>query len=110
MLRPFAPSLRCTLAALAMLAAISPAGAQQVVAIVNGEPITAVDIVQRTRLIQISTHKTADRQTVLNELIDEKLKLQIAKRYKLDITDTEVDNAFNGIAHRARSTPAALAQ
>src|SRR5256885_9442064 len=82
-----------------------PAAAQQVVVVINGDPITAIDIAQRTKLIQISAHKTPTRQEVLDELIDEKLKLQIAKRYKLDITDSEVDETFKSIASRAGSTP-----
>jgi peptidyl-prolyl cis-trans isomerase SurA len=83
----------------------APAAAQQVVVLINGDPITAIDITQRSKLIQISTHKAPARQEVLDELIDEKLKLQVAKRYKLEITDSEVDAAFKNIATRAGSTP-----
>jgi len=103
---------RPTAAALAALvmAWCWPAGAQQVVVVVNGSPITAIDIVQRGKLIQISTHKTPTRQEVLDELIDERLKLQVAKRYQLDITDKEVNEAFNNIAARAGSTPDKFAQ
>src|SRR5215211_7246261 len=75
------------------------AAAQQVVARINGDPITAIDIAQRSKLIQVSAHKTPTRQEVIDELIDEKLKLQTAKRYKLEITDTEVDDAFKNIAN-----------
>ena len=51
----------------------------QIVALVNGEPITALDIAQRTKLIQLSTQKTPSRQEVLDELIDDKLKVQLAQ-------------------------------
>jgi peptidyl-prolyl cis-trans isomerase SurA len=88
----------------------APAAAQQVVALVNGEPITALDVTQRSKLIQVSTHKTPPRQEVLDELIDEKLKLHVARRYKLDITTAEVDASFNNIATRAGSTPQQFAQ
>jgi peptidyl-prolyl cis-trans isomerase SurA len=109
--RTIAPAWRAALAAMAFAAAAPlPAAAQQVVVLVNGDPITALDIVQRTKLIQISAHRAAPRQEVLDELIDEKLKLQVAKKYKLDITDTEVDNAFNNIASRAGTTPQAFGQ
>jgi len=102
-------------AVLALAAAVTPlswapARAQQVAAVVNGEPITAVDIAQRSRLIELTSHKQPPRQEVLEELIDEKLKIQIAKRYKLDITDSDVNNAFNSIATRSRTTPQAFAQ
>jgi len=38
------------------------ANAQQVVVIVNGDPITALDIEQRSKLNQLSTHKTGNSQ------------------------------------------------
>lgn len=109
---PMLSRLAATIVLAAVLAPVpwAPARAQQVVAMVNGEPITAVDIAQRTRLIALSSHKTAPRQEVLDELIDEKLKLQIAKRYKLEITETEVNAAFNNIATRSRSTAQQFAQ
>src|SRR5262245_1417508 len=47
---------------LAALAWPTTASAQQVVVIVNGEPITALDIEQRSKLTQLSTHKTPSRQ------------------------------------------------
>src|SRR5262245_54909599 len=72
--------------AIAVATVSLPAAAQQVVVVVNGDPITAIDIAQRTKLLQISTHRTPSRQEVLDELIDEKLKLQVAKRYKLEVT------------------------
>jgi peptidyl-prolyl cis-trans isomerase SurA len=108
-------SLMCRIAA-ALIAIVTvavlpaPALAQQVVALVNGEPITALDVSQRAKLIEISTRKAPTRQEALEELIDEKLKLFIARRYKLDITEKEVDTAFNGIASRAGSTPQQFTQ
>jgi peptidyl-prolyl cis-trans isomerase SurA len=87
----------------------SAARAQQVVVVVNGEPITAVDVAQRSRLIALSSHKSPPREEVVNELIEEKLKLQIAKRYKLEVTESEVNTSFNSIAIRSRTTPQAFA-
>jgi len=105
---------RCTAAAVALLAVTAlwhgPATAQQVVAVVNGDPITALDIASRSKLLQVSTHKTPTRQEVIDELIDEKLKLQIAKRYKLEITDSEIESSFANIAQRAGTSPDKFAQ
>jgi len=78
--------------------------------VVNGDPITAIDIAQRSKLLQISTHREPPRQEVIDELIDERLKLQVAKRYKLEISDSEVDNTFNGIASRAGTSSEKFAQ
>src|SRR5215470_2399660 len=84
--------------------------AQTVVVFVNGEPITSLDIDQRVKLIEVSTHKPPSRQEALNELIDEKLKVQIGKRYGLDIPDKEIDSSFNAMARRAHQTSKQFAE
>jgi peptidyl-prolyl cis-trans isomerase SurA len=99
-----------TLLALAAAVAATGARAQQIVVIVNGEPITALDIDQRSKLIQLSTHKAPARQEVLDELINEKLKVREAKKWGLDVSNTEVDNAYASMASRMRSTPEQLTQ
>jgi peptidyl-prolyl cis-trans isomerase SurA len=78
-----------------------PAMAQQVVALVNGSPITTYDIDQRSKFTQLSARKTPSRQEVINELIDEKVKLQEAKRYNLDAQSAEIDRAVSNMASRA---------
>jgi peptidyl-prolyl cis-trans isomerase SurA len=85
-----------------------PALAQQVAVIVNGAPITTYDIEQRTKFITLSAHKTPSRQEVIEELIDEKLKVQIGERYKLEITDADVDQAYAGMSRRMRLSPEQL--
>lgn len=54
-------------AALTLIASLPATAvrAQQVVVIVNGDPITALDIEQRSKLTQLSTHKAPPRQEVL---------------------------------------------
>ena len=86
------------------------AGAQQVVVIVNGEPITALDIEQRTKLNQLSTHKAPARQEVLDELINEKLKVKEAKKFGLEIPSSDVDSAFASMASRMRITAEQLTE
>jgi peptidyl-prolyl cis-trans isomerase SurA len=95
-------------AALTILAAaamMARADAQTVVVVVNGDPVTNYDIDQRGKLIQLSTHKAASRQEVIDELINEKLKIQLLKRYNIDGIDKDVDTAFANTARRMRSTP-----
>jgi peptidyl-prolyl cis-trans isomerase SurA len=89
-------------AAVPMLA--TAARAQQVVVIVNGEPITALDIDQRSKLTQMSTHKVPPRQEVIDELIVEKLKVREARKYGLEISTSEVDTAYASMASRMRLT------
>jgi peptidyl-prolyl cis-trans isomerase SurA len=100
----------------AMLGAAVPmpaatvARAQHVVVFVNGDPITALDIEQRSKLTQISTQKPPSRQDVINDLINEKLKVREARRWGLEVTDAEVDNALASMAGRMRLTPELMAQ
>ena len=78
--------------------------AQQVVLIVNGEPITALDIEQRSKLTQLSTHKVPSRQEIIDELIIEKLKVREAKKFGLELSSSEVDSAYATMASRMRLT------
>src|SRR5215472_18566565 len=86
------------------------ANAQQVVVIVNGDPITALDIEQRSKLNQLSTHKTSTRQEILDELINEKLKVKEAKKFGLEIYSSEVDTAYASMASRMRMTAEQLTE
>jgi len=101
--------LALTLLALSLVAAPAPVNAQ-VVVIANGSPITELDIQQRSKLIAASSHKTPSRQEVINELIDDRLKIAKAKTYGMEITDAEVDQAFQNLAQRQHMTPEQFAQ
>jgi peptidyl-prolyl cis-trans isomerase SurA len=96
-------------AIVALMLAVCPASAQ-VALLVNGDPITNYDIEQRARLIQISSRKQASRQEVIEELIGDRLKVQVGKRYGVVVSDTDVDNAFANIARSSRTTPEAFAK
>ena len=74
----------------------------QIVVLVNGAPVTALDIDQRMKLTALTTGKTTTRQHALNDLIDDQLKLFIARRYQIEISASDVDNAFDNMARRAR--------
>jgi peptidyl-prolyl cis-trans isomerase SurA len=93
-----------------MLLTAPPQAAAQIAALVNGEPITAVDIAQRTRLIQLSTQKTPSRQEVLDELIDDKLKVNLSKRFIAEVPNREIESSFASIARRAGMTTAQFSQ
>jgi len=99
-------------AAIAIVAAMTMVGRAeaQAVAIVNGDPITAFDLEQRAKLIQLSTHQSKPRNEVLEELINEKLKIQLMKRFSIDGIDKDVDNAYANMARRMRATPKQFAE
>jgi len=91
-------------------ACISPLHAQTVVVMVNGDPITDYDIEQRSKLDFLTTHKQSSRQDVLNELIDDKVKIKEAKKYGVDPTSSDIDQAFASMGSRMRITPEQLAK
>src|SRR5258708_637883 len=108
--RPSRSLLTAAVLMLCLSALATAARAQQVVVIVNGEPITALDIEQRTKLNQLSTHKIPSRQEVLDELINEKLKVREARKFGLEIPSSEVDTAFASVASHMRLTPEQLTE
>jgi peptidyl-prolyl cis-trans isomerase SurA len=81
--------------------------AQTVAVMVNGEPITAYDIDQRSKL-NVLSHKASTRQQVINELIDEKVKIKEAKKFGVDPTASDIDAAFSQMSSRMRTTPELL--
>jgi len=83
----------------------APAWAQNVVVMVNGDPITDFDVEQRSKLDTLTTQKTPSRQDVINELIDEKIKLKEGKKYGVDPTASDVNQSYEGMAQRMRITP-----
>jgi len=84
----------------AALTAPSAALAQQVVLKVNGDVITDYDVEQRAKFTMLTTHQNPPRTAVIEELIDDKLKAQVAKRYKIDLTDKDVDAQYGDMAKR----------
>jgi peptidyl-prolyl cis-trans isomerase SurA len=99
-----------TAAVALLICAGSPARAQSVAVMVNGEPITNYDIEQRIKLTQLSTQKAPSRQEVIDELINEKVKIKEGKKYSVDPAASEVDGAFQTMSSRMRITPEQLVQ
>jgi len=93
--------------AIMIVAAIAMPGgaAAQTVVIVNGDPVTQFDVEQRSKLVQISSHKAPSRNEVVEELINEKLKIQLLRRFSLDGIDKDVEAAYANMARRMRATP-----
>src|ERR1700704_6429322 len=81
-------------AALMLMSGGSPLHAQTVAVMVNGEPITNYDIEQRSKLTALTTHKTPSRQEVIEDLINEKVKIKEAKRFGVDPTPADIVSSF----------------
>jgi peptidyl-prolyl cis-trans isomerase SurA len=80
------------------------AEAQTVAVMVNGEPITDLDIESRIKLDFISTHKQPTRQEAVDELIDEKVKIKEAKKFGVDPSAADINEAYGQMAQRMRIT------
>jgi peptidyl-prolyl cis-trans isomerase SurA len=90
--------VRCLFAAAfvaASLYAIFPSIAAQtsIKVVVNGDIITSYDIAQRTRLLPLFGRKGGEKQAT-EELIEETLKFQEARRLGLRIPDRQIDAIF----------------
>ncbi|KZL12501.1 Chaperone SurA precursor [Pseudovibrio axinellae] len=90
-----------------MLAPVGPLltsaeAASKIVAVVNGRPITSYELQQRSKLIALTTRAPSSvaKRKAREELIDEALKLEEAKRVGVSIKDSQVDDAFASIAKR----------
>lgn len=73
-------------------------------ALVNGEPITNFDINRRIKFRQLR-RSGGDREAALEELVDQQLKLQAARRAGTLAGDDQVDAAFANFARNNRSNP-----
>lgn len=94
--------LRPTLLALSLCTAL-PALAQDFapVVIVNNAAVTGFEIDQRLRMLQVLQAPGGDRETVERELVNERLKVQEARRMGLAATDAAVQAGMEEFAGRA---------
>jgi peptidyl-prolyl cis-trans isomerase SurA len=110
LLHRLSPLVFAGAAGLLLIAYASPLHAQTVAVMVNGEPITQYDIEQRSKLTFLTTHKAADRQQVINELIDEKVKIKEGKKFGVDPSASDIDQSYAAMSSRMRITPEQLTQ
>jgi peptidyl-prolyl cis-trans isomerase SurA len=87
---------------LAAALAAAPAQAQQIMAMVNGDPVTAFDVDQRIKLVKLTEHKVLTSKEALEVLIGERAKLKEGKRFGLDLSKSEVDEQFDSMAKRMK--------
>ena len=100
-------------ATIAFLAATGEVSAQSIRVVVNGEAVTSNEIATRARFLRMVDRQTTGasvERAAMEELVDEHLKLQEAKRVGVEVSQAQVDGAFAGIASRLKISPAQLAQ
>jgi peptidyl-prolyl cis-trans isomerase SurA len=108
------PTLAWSAAALLLLLALvlgaGPARAQVILAMVNGDPVTAFDVEQRVKLIRLTEHKEVTQKQALEILIDERAKIKEGKRFGLEMSKSDVDDQFDAMARRMKTSSDQLAK
>ena len=91
--------------------------AEAVAAIVNDKVISTFDVRQRMKLMMMSSGGRIPpealpqiQERAVRDLVEEKLKLQEAKKFDLVIPDEQIDAEIAGMAAQSNLTPAQLAE
>ena len=106
----FASIMVRMLAVLVVLAVGGGTLAQSVVVFVNGDPVTAIDVEQRSKFLVLTGQKQPSRQEVLDQLIDEILKVREGKRWGIEASDADVDTNYTRMARGMGRSPDQLTQ
>lgn len=93
------------------VAALSSGGAsaQQILAMVNGAPITSFDVAQRQRMHTLLERKNVSAKEALEEVIDDRLKISQGVKLGIDLDKKEIDDLFANVASRSGRTVEQLA-
>jgi peptidyl-prolyl cis-trans isomerase SurA len=86
---------------LAMTLVAAPAALAAVKVTVNGEQITDVEIAQRLKLHQLEG-RGGGTKAAMEDLVDDALMLQDARRLNISITEAQVDQAFQNVARNLK--------
>ncbi|MDP1731958.1 MAG: SurA N-terminal domain-containing protein [Devosia sp.] len=102
-------AIAAMLVGLMILASVTlPAGAAAVKATVNGTTITDIQVAQRLKLFQLEGRSGS--KAALDELINEALMLQEAKRMGIAISDAQVSDAMLNVARNIKVSSDKLVQ
>src|SRR5262245_24527892 len=72
------------------------ARAQTILAMVNGEPVTAFDVDQRIKLTKVTEHKVLTQKEALEVVINDRVKVKEGKRFTLDLSASDVEDQYIG--------------
>jgi peptidyl-prolyl cis-trans isomerase SurA len=86
---------------------VAQARAQVIVATVNGDPITDIDLDERMKLLRV-LHQPASRDAALESMIDDQLKLDQTAEFKIKASDAEIGQQISKDAAKMKVAPQAL--
>ena len=75
-----------------------PAAASEIKVIVNRVPITSYDIQRRAAFMKLQRRKGDINSLAEEEMIDQALRMAEAQRLRIQVTDDQVDAAYNNFA------------
>ena len=115
---PFAASLVFALLSTPALTAQTGQQIEGIVAIVNDDPISITDVRQRSQMLLLSlggqqpTPEQIQQLTsqALDQLIDEKLQLQEAAEYEVEVSDEDIQRQLESLAQQSGLTREGLIQ
>jgi peptidyl-prolyl cis-trans isomerase SurA len=87
------PALLCTIAAHLAFGTVSLAQTS-VRVLVNEQPVTTFDVQNRSKMLALFSRGTKGEKDALEQLVDERLMVQEAKRVGMLVGDAEVDEEF----------------
>lgn len=79
------------------------AQAQAIAVVVNGDPVTTIDVEQRMKLLRV-LHKTATRDAAIESMINDRLEAHEASRFGVTIKDSEIGEGVNLDATRLKTS------
>ncbi len=85
----------------------SQARAQVIIATVNGDPITDIDVNERMKLLRI-LHQPATHDAALESMINDQLKLEETAEFKVKASDSEIAQQIAKDAVKLKMAPQAL--
>jgi peptidyl-prolyl cis-trans isomerase SurA len=91
--------------ALAPIALPQQAAAAEVKVVVNGTPITNTDVQRRAAFIRLQQRRGNVTQMATDELVEQALRMQEAKRLRIAISDKQVEDAYATFARSNKMTP-----
>ncbi|MGH6799902.1 MAG: SurA N-terminal domain-containing protein, partial [Methylocella sp.] len=104
-------SLFVAVAAIAPFMALagSSAFAQEIVASINGDPITNIDIDERMKMLRV-LRKPATRDAAIESLFSDRLEIREAGKFGVDPKDSDISQQIVKIAQDMKLAPDALAE
>jgi peptidyl-prolyl cis-trans isomerase SurA len=105
----FRLSLCVVIAAIAAYTALAggPAFAQEIVASINGDPITNIDIDERMKMLRV-LRKPATRDAAIESLFTDRLEIDEAAKFGVDPGDSDISQQIVKVAQDMKLAPDAL--